>query len=196
MELTVREAAVLTGCNPRTLRARLARGEMPGVKRNGRWILDRRSLPLTDDQRRRLERKSDGIRRAVDRVLPSRTAETRGDRRRSLADLDVFRLTLDLHRELVNDERLPTAQRRQLGRLSRSALLALAETFHEFNREAKRLAVRRARAALARLAAVLLVEHGLPPADPASELLRRVEHEVLPAVAGLARFIDGLGRSR
>lgn len=58
MELSVREAAVLTGRPPRTLRAQLARGEMPGVKRNGRWVVDRRHLPLTEDQRRRLEHKS------------------------------------------------------------------------------------------------------------------------------------------
>ncbi len=51
MDLSVREAALLTGRSPRTLRAQLARGEMPGVKRNGRWVLDRRNLPLTDDQR-------------------------------------------------------------------------------------------------------------------------------------------------
>ena len=116
MELSVREAALLTGRSARTLRAQLARGEVPGVKRNGRWVLERRSLPLTDDQRRRLERKADGIRRQVERVLPSRTATTLGDSRRSLADLEVFRLTLDLHRDLSADDKLPQADRERWSR--------------------------------------------------------------------------------
>lgn len=141
MELSVREAAVLTGRPSRTLRAQLARGELPGVKRNGRWVVDRRHLPLTDDQRRRLEHKAGKIRRRVDALLPSRTAAGRGDRRRSLADLDIFRLTLELHSDLVATDQLK--ERESLLRLSHDALLALAETFHEFNRDAKRQAVQR-----------------------------------------------------
>ena len=121
-------------------------------------------------------------------------ASRHGERERSLADLDAFRITLELHRGLLADEALP--ERDQLASLTHDALLALAETFHEFDREAKRRAVQRARAQLSHLAAQLLIEHGLPPKEPAFDWLRRVEHEVLPTVAGLARFIDGLGRRK
>lgn len=194
MELSVREAAVLSGRSPRTLRAQLARGELPGVKRGGRWVVDRRHLPLTENQRRQLEQKTREVRRQVDRALPSRAAGFRGSRERSLADLDAFRLTLELHRDLQADESL--AESKKLARFTHSALLALAETFHEFDHEAKRRSVQRARARLAHLAAALMINHGLPPAEIAFPWLRRLEQEVLPAVAGLARFVDQLGRKR
>ena len=79
MELSVREAATLMGRSPRTVRAQLARGELPGVKRGGRWRVQRRHLPLTEDQRRALQTKADGIRQLVDDALPGRTATTSTD---------------------------------------------------------------------------------------------------------------------
>ena len=196
MELSVREAAQLTGRSPRTLRAQLARGEVPGVKRHGRWVLERRHLPLTEAQRRRLSQRADDIRRKVEDVLPSRAAGRRGDRARSLADLDAFRLTLDLHNGLKADDHLPPELRDRLTALTGDALVALAEAFHEYHRDAKRLSVQRARSALAHLAAVLLIEHGRPPPEPAVAWFRRAEQEVLPAEAGLARFIDRLRKRR
>ena len=194
MELSVREAAVLTGRSPRTLRAQLARGEVPGVKRGGRWVVDRRHLPLTDDQRTRLERRAQGVRRQVDAALPSRVATTRSAKERSLADLEAFRLTLELHQGLLEDEALPDRER--LTAMTHDTLLALGEAFHEFDRETKQQAVRRARARLAQLVATLLIEHGVPPSAVAVGWLRRLEHEVLPVVAGFARFVDQLGRRK
>ncbi len=91
MELTIREAATLTGRKARTLRAQLARGELSGVKRDGVWRIQRRSLPLTDKQRRDLQAKADNVRRLVEDVLASRTTTTSADRQRPLADLDVSR---------------------------------------------------------------------------------------------------------
>ncbi len=105
-------------------------------------------------------------------------------------------MTLDLHRELVTDDTLPEEDRRRCSRLTHGALLALAETFHEFDREAKRRSVRRARACLSRCTATLLIEHGLTLSPPAREWFQRLEHEILPSVGGLARFIDRLGQAR
>ena len=51
MELTVREAAALMGRSARPVRAQVARGELPGVKRGGRWLIPRKALPLTEAQR-------------------------------------------------------------------------------------------------------------------------------------------------
>ena len=51
MDLSVREAAELLGCSTRTLRARLARGEIRGHKRDGAWRIARSDLPLTEAQR-------------------------------------------------------------------------------------------------------------------------------------------------
>ena len=87
MELSAREVATILGVSPRTIRARMARGELPGSKRHGRWWVDRRHLPLTEQQRRNLQGKAESVRRAVEGALPSRLAGHAGevglDRRRS-----------------------------------------------------------------------------------------------------------------
>lgn len=196
MELSVREAATLTGRRPRTLRAQLARGELPGVKRNGRWLIQRRHLPLTEDQRRALQTKSTGIRRLVDEALPSRLARTHGQQMRSLADLETFRRLLALRDRIAGDDRLPAEEGKRLGRHLRHALLDLGEAFHQFDREVKLAAVNRARARLSRLVAAMLADHGSPPAEPVFGWLCQLEQEVLPAVAGLARWIDRLEKKR
>jgi len=101
MKLSVKEAATILGCSARTVRGHLAQGRLPGVKRNGRWLVERRDLPLTDAQRRTLQAKAERVRRAVDDALPSRLARTHGDRARSLADLDAFRLGAELLAEVA-----------------------------------------------------------------------------------------------
>ncbi len=104
MELTIREAAALTGRSSRTLRAQLARGDLPGVKRNGRWCIDRRHLPLTETQRRSLQAKAESLRKAVDEALPSRMAKTLDHRAKSIVDLDAFRLGANLLAEIRSAE--------------------------------------------------------------------------------------------
>ncbi len=78
MNLTVREAAVLLGRSPRTVRAQVARGVLPGRKVGGRWRLKRETLPLTEAQRRQLRRKAEAVRRAVDQALPEAASRRRG----------------------------------------------------------------------------------------------------------------------
>lgn len=196
MELNVREAATLMGRSPRTVRAQLARGDLPGVKRQGQWRLQRRHLPLTEDQRRALQARAEGIRQLVEEALPGRTATTSGDRRRSLADLDAFRKVLDLRQKIAADTLLePPIRDRFLKRLL-AALLALGEAFHQFDRRIKLEAVNRCRAQLARLAAELLSERGSPPPEPLHDWLLELEREILPSIAGLARWIDKLGAPR
>ncbi len=41
MHLSIREAATLLEKSPRAFRAQVARGDLPAVKRNGRWRIDR-----------------------------------------------------------------------------------------------------------------------------------------------------------
>ncbi len=41
MKLSARETATLLGRNIRTVRGQLARGELPGVKEDGRWVVKR-----------------------------------------------------------------------------------------------------------------------------------------------------------
>ena len=194
MELSVREAAALLDCSPRTLRAQLQRGELPGVKRNGKWRVHRRDLRLDDDQRRRLQQKAATVRQAVEEVLPSRVAPSAGSKSRSVADLDAFRRGTEVLRDLRAAEPgvLGDAARERVGAQLEEALLALAEAAQHFDRAAKLEAVGRSRAGLARAAALLLVDAGIPPADPVHGWASTLETEVLPAVAGFARWAEGL----
>ena len=111
MELSIREVAVLLGRSPRTVRAQASRGDLPGVKRNGRWRIERRNLPLTEDQRRALQAKADTIRDTVEAALPSRMARSAGQRTRSIADLEAFRRGARSWRRSGPRARKPSAAR-------------------------------------------------------------------------------------
>ena len=52
MELSITEAATLLGRSARTVRAQVARGELPGFKRGGQWVIRKEALPLSEAQRR------------------------------------------------------------------------------------------------------------------------------------------------
>lgn len=194
MELSVREAAALLGRSPRTIRAQLVRGDLSGRKRNGSWRIERRHLPLTETQRRAFQAKATAIRQAVEDALPPRLAQTRGQRSRSIADLDAFRygarLLADLRAAEADALRAPT-QRRVAGHVER-ALLALAAAAQHFDRELKLSALNRARTNLAHATALLLVEAGIPPPDPVREWVAALENQVIPAVAGFTRWVENL----
>ena len=197
MDLSAREAATLLGRNLRTVRGQLARGELPGAKRNGRWVLSREDLPLTESQRRTLQAKAGRVRRAVEDALPSRLARRQGDRSRSLADLDAFRLGAELLAEVRADgDSLGEKRRAQVADMLEGGLLAVAEAAYQYDRDLKLAALNRARGDLSRAGAALLLEAGLMPGDPVARWVAALEREVLPAVAGFARWADGLGRAR
>ena len=96
MELGVREVASLLGRSPRTIRSQVARGEIVAHKRGGRWRIPSEG----GAQRRALQARADEIRAEVDAALPSRVGAAAGQRRRSLADLDVFLLAEPVLRAL------------------------------------------------------------------------------------------------
>lgn len=196
MELSIKEVATILGRSPRTVRAQVARGELPGVKRNGRWRVERRHLPLTEAQRRELQAKADSIRQAVEQAVPSRLARSHGQRTRSIVDLDAFRLgaeVLDMVRGTA-DEHLANVPRHRITGLIEGALLDLAEAAQQFDRELKLAAVNRARRRLSHALAALFIGTGMHPEEPVLSLVTSLEHEVLPAVAGFARWAEGLRR--
>lgn len=198
MDLTVREVAALTGQSPRTVRAQVARGELPGAKRGGVWRIPRHSVPLTEAQRRALQARADEIRDVVDGVLPSRLATTRERRSRSVADLAAFQLGAALLREIegAKPEALPDAKRVAIADLMQGALLDLAEGVLQYERDLKLAAINRARAGLSRALATLLLRAGMSPEPPVLAWVAALERDVLPAVAGLARWAERLGRTR
>lgn len=194
MNLSAREVAALLGCSPRTVRAQMARGDLPGVKQGGRWWLDRRRLPLTEVQRQALQGKAESLREALEAALPSRLAATPGQRRRSVVDLDSFRRGAALLSEIREQGGavLPRPVQERVSTLLERALLDLAEAAHHFDRERKLRALHGARSRLARAAGVLLLQSQLPPAEPVHGWVVALETEVIPALAGFTRWAEGL----
>lgn len=195
MELSVREAATLMGRSPRTVRAQLARGDLPGIKRGGHWRVERRHLPLTEAQRQALEAKADSIRQVVENALPSRSATRTGERSRSVADLDAFRRGAEVLAALRAAEpgQIDEPTRRRADAALEASLLALSESALHFEHQAKREALDRCRSELARALALLLL---LSRDEPVASWIRQLEAGMAPAVAGFGRWIDGLRRKR
>ncbi len=189
MQLSVREAATLMGRSPRTVRAQLARGDLPGTKVGGQWRVERRHLPLTEEQRQALQRKSDRVRATVEDALPPRSAKRAADRTRSVTDLDAFRLGAEVLTALRTAETtgLDEATRQQACASLEAALIALTESSFHFDPPAKQKALKRCRAELACAVTLLLLadEEG----DTAT-WARQLETGMAPAVAGLARWVD------
>ena len=194
MELSVREAATLMGRSPRTVRAQLARGDLPGVKRDGRWRVDRRHLPLTEAQRQGLQGRADEVRATVDHALSSRIARRAGDRSHSVADLDAFRVGAEVLTSLraAAPDTFDEATRKRACESLEASLLALSEASLHFDRRAKREALDRCRSQLARtIGLLLLTDHD----EAVAGWVRQLEHAMAPAVAGVSsharRFVTG-----
>jgi hypothetical protein len=68
MLLSLREAAILLGRSPRTLRAQVARGEVKGVKQNNRWMIARAALPMSDSRLAEVQRRAEQVRAEVHRI--------------------------------------------------------------------------------------------------------------------------------
>jgi hypothetical protein len=196
MDLTVREAATLLGCSARSVRARLARGSLPGRKKNACWTIPRDQLPLTETQRRKLQRKADAVRRAVDDVLPSRRAATEGQRGRSVVDLDSFRSLMAIRKEIVAEGScaLPPGLIARVDRDLSGALVRLAEAVLHYDCRDKLAAIAAVRRRLAHVLVLLLLADDGAADGPAFSWVHRLEQEALPAVAGFARWVERLER--
>lgn len=179
MDLSVVEAAVLLGVQPRALRARLARGSMPGVKVDGEWRVRRDDLPMTEPQRARFVERAERATEAVRSALPEHV--TKG---RTLLDLDAFRWGA----EAVKTLRGCPGTELACARLE-AALVDLGGAMHTWERSRKLAALERARAGIGETAALVLLA-GPPGEDPARDAVAaQLERRVAPAIAGLARWV-------
>lgn len=185
MDLTLREAATLLGRRPRTVRAQLARGELKGRKRDGKWLIRRADLPLTEAQRRSLTRKIVRLHDAVDAAIPEAVRDRVGAV--GLAQLDVFRLGRDVLGEMTASGGAGSAASDALG----AALIAIGEGRHQFDPVTKRAAFIGARAHLSRAVVALLLGDP-PPEAPEARWAAAIEAEVLPRLAGLIRWAEAL----
>ena len=196
MELSLREAAALLGRKERTLRAQLSRGEVRGVKRDGKWVLVRAELPASEAQRARVQARADAIRRAVDEALPSRAASRASYRRRSIVDVDCFRAACEVWRELSGREDSAPRPSSHVDAAAemRRGLLELSHGVAAFDPVTKVDALRAARRCFSYALACLWI--GPIGVDPEQHLAVRLESEVLPALGGLLRWSERLRERR
>jgi len=187
MDLSIREAATLLGISPRAVRARITRGDLPGVKRGGRWTLPRESLPLTEPQRRDLQARADEMHAIVEQVAPSRRARTRDRRAWSLLDLKAFRVGAGVLAALqasANPAHHRAAEMLEVG------LLAMAEGCYRYQTARKVEAWGRARDAFSQTAARIALAADEPLDEPALGWLQAIEGELLSALVGLVRRVE------
>ncbi len=182
MLLSVTEAAQLLGQSPRTVRARLSRGELAGRKRGGRWVIPREALPLPESEHRRLQERAAAIRETVDAALPSRV--TGAKKRRSVVDEVGFRAAHALRAELRGNAHPAAAGAAEA---LEAGLVAIGLAVHEWSPASRIAALTRARAAVSGTIVGLLLSGPLPPDDPVRGWVVTLEHEVLPPIAGLLR---------
>lgn len=193
MDISLREAATIIGRKPRTLRAQLARGEIPGNKRNGRWFIAYQDLPLNEMQRRRLQVQVQEIREAVEQALPSRLTKERNSRKRSLADLDTFNigreLLLTMRSQLANTS-LPIEILQKAICDVEYALTQISQGHHAFDPKEKLEKFQYGRNALSRAACHLLLHSGSSIKPPVLDWVVRIEGELLSSLAGLIRWAE------
>lgn len=190
MDLTVREAATLLGVPTRTLRGQLARGDMPGKRRGGRWVLCAQDLPLNEAQRRQLAARADAVRATVEEALPSRLAPTRGSAGRSVLDCAVYR-TL---RGVIDGIRAAPDQAGLQPALDalRASVLDLSDAIAHFDADIKRELLLRARSGIGRAVGLLLLAADNPPPEPFAGWILGLEQGALPALSGLLRWVERL----
>lgn len=170
MKVSVKEAATHLGRSERAVRSALKAGRIKGYKHQGRRVIPRRTLPMTDAERARMEVTVDDLHAAVDAVVPYHIARHIGAH--GLAGLRAYRAVRAVFDALDGS---PAA--RSIGEILREAVRALAEGHHQFARLVKIEALTRARRAISRAVADLLLA-GEAITDGA-ELAARLETQCL-----------------
>ena len=194
MELSIREAAVLLGRSPRTVRAWAASGEIPAFKKGGQWRVRKQELPLTGVQRKRLEQRAERVVDAVKGAVGSRRSQKERWTGHRLAELEPFRLGLKVFRALQATDAVatPKAGVDSATELVAEALLLIGEGAHQFERNRKLIALARSRALLGRAAAQLLVDACDSQQQDRQSIVEEIEGEVIPALAALMRWAERL----
>lgn len=195
MELSVREAAELLGCSTRTLRARLARGEIRGHKRDGAWRIARSDLPLTEAQRDEILSRAEQVRETVEGALPRLTLERGSSPRRSVLDLEPLRHVRALLATWDALDPVPPCVADARGHLQ-AAVTELCRGAHAFDPASKVAAFREARDRLSRAVAALILDSGAPLDDERKVWVETLEGRALAALGGLLRWAERLGSRR
>lgn len=180
MELTLEQAATRLGKSVRQIRYMIQQDRLPARKFAGRWVVDSKNLPLSEGQRRAVQRKEGQLRGAVEQAL-GLTDEDR-PARYSVRDLKAFQVALPIYRQSAEE----IGAEHSITLMLRSVLEQLSCGCHRYDRADKAEAYRQARDAASQ-AVCELVLLGTKTGD---ELVSAIEQELMAALAGLLRRVD------
>lgn len=185
MTLSLTQAAALLGKTPRQVRYMIKRGRLRATKENGRWLIERDDLPLSEGQLRARERKAREIEGTVlDALGPHLRPGAK--RRYSVLELSAFSHGREVHAGLMR----AVGAEHEATRAIEDSLVRVSQGCHRFHEGEKLEAYSNAREAAARAVALLLLsEH-----SDAVAISDRVEQDVLPALAGLIRRYERRAR--
>ncbi len=186
MDLSLSEAARLLGKSDRQVRYLIRAGTLPARKKNGRWIVRRDDLPLSDKQERAVEHKKERAARLAEEILRPEGGNAR--KRYSIRDLRAYREGAAIYRELTAAAGADHAATE----LMREALMLLACGYHEFQAANKAELYARARHEASRAAMALLLDDEEKHRDQ----VERLESAFLPALGGLIHHSDKRRRGR
>ena len=185
MQLTLEQAATRLGKSKRQVLYMIQIGHLPAQKLAGRWWIESEQLPLSAAQQQSHERKQQQFRAAVEEALEIEPERGR-PRRYSVRDLKAFQIALPLQRqaqtELGAEHPATQCLKRVLEQLTRGC--------HRYERSDKAEAYRAARDQVS-LAVCELV---LTESAVADQLIHVLEQDLMAALAGLMRRVDGRKR--
>ncbi len=181
MNLSLTETARLLNKSDRQVRYLIKHGGIPARKVDGRWVIRREDLPLSDGQVRAATQKQERAARLAMEVLQP-GGEPKGSKRFSVRELRAFREGAPLYRELIS----AAGADHPAAALLRETLMLLACGYHEFESRNKAAFYSRSREQASRAAMALLLEDE----EARRELIDRLETSLLPAIGGLIHHAE------
>lgn len=184
MKLTLEQAATRLGKSKRQVLYLIRNGGLPAEKLAGSWFIDSEHLPLEPEQQSSADRKQRQFKAAVEEALA--IAPESEQKRYSVRDLKAFQIALPLYQKacqaLTADHPASQALKRVLELLSQGC--------HRFDRQEKAEVYRAARDQ----ASLAVCELVLAGSESADQLIYALEQELMAALAGLLRRMDGRWR--
>jgi hypothetical protein len=184
MQLTLEQTATRLGKSQRQVLYMIRQNRLPAKKIAGRWFVESTDILQNDQQRRRSEHKERQLRAAVEEALD--LSEDDLKTRYSVRDLKAFQIALPIYRKLCEElsDTHPAVQalRRVLEHLCRGC--------HRFARAEKAESYHAARDA----ASLVICELVLADSPAAEPLIHTLEQDLMAALAGLMRRMDGRRR--
>jgi excisionase family DNA binding protein len=181
MELSLEEATAVLGKTRRQVLYMIAQQRLPARKVGGRWVIEREDLQGDAAIRQRASHQQAHLKAVIEEaLLPG------NERRYTLRDLKAVQLAIPLYQQLLAGGAVWEKAAAHL----RQCLDHLAMGCYRYDRQDKTMAYRAARDAASLASIELLL---CPASEQTTALLATLEHELMPAFAGLLRRSERRG---